>query len=54
MRCPGPCFICGEEIELSDARFHTGYCECDPDRDCTHGVCEECYDEVWCRTDEED
>lgn len=40
MRCPVPCYICGDFIELSDAKFETVLCGC---RDnCTHGVCVDC------------
>lgn len=44
MECPVPCYICGELIELDAAHFNTEYCGCP--EGCTHGVCEECFQQL--------
>lgn len=45
MKCPSPCSICGEIVELDALHFYTCECDCGADGQsaCTHGVCEDCY-----------
>lgn len=41
MRCPCPCYECGDVVELSDLSFRVR-CDCHPDDGCEHGICDEC------------
>jgi hypothetical protein len=45
MKCPVPCDVCGEIIELDAAHFQTNYCGCRGMDSCTHGVCDQCLDD---------
>ena len=42
MKCPVPCWSCGELIELDKAHFNTDCCGCIDG--CSHGICDECYE----------
>lgn len=45
MEEPVSCFHCWKIIELSDTNFYVpGYCLCAIS--CTHGLCDECKDEL--------
>lgn len=47
MKCPTPCYRCGEIVELDGLHFNTGIgdCNCGVDESCTHGICDECFNE---------
>ena len=46
MKCPVPCQICEEVVELAALHFRS-ICECHPDDTCEHGICDECLDEFF-------
>lgn len=45
MKCPVFCTKCGEEHELHESHFHTKYCDCWHDEACSHGLCNDCFEE---------
>lgn len=45
MKCPVPCCVCGDIIELGAAHFHTIVCTCSIDGSCTHGICDDCFED---------
>lgn len=51
MRCPTPCIRCGEDVELHSMAFHTAYCDCSASDSCTHGLCDQCTDDVLSESD---
>lgn len=42
MEEPVPCACCGGIIELEDAEFYTPFCCCRGHETCSHGICQNC------------
>lgn len=42
IKCPTPCYLCGDVVELSALHFHTSFCGC-VECDCAHGLCDDCF-----------
>lgn len=42
MKCPTPCYMCDRIVELDKLNFNTAWCDCEPMRGCSHGICDRC------------